>query len=74
MNNIKEKLKELTNKSDEEIAIIDEILNNHFVIGKNNKGKIIADFKEKLKITDDEADNLYNQCSEIIIKGIFKRK
>lgn len=74
MNNIKEKLKELTNRSDEEIVIIDEILNNHFVIGKNNKEKIIADFKEKLKITDDEADNLYNQCSEIIIKGIFKRK
>ena len=74
MNNIKEKLKELTNKRDEEIAIIDEILNNHFAIGKNNKEKIIVDFKEKLKITDDEADNLYNQCSEIIIKGIFKRR
>lgn len=74
MNNIKEKLKELTNRSDEEIVIIDEILNNHFVIGKNNKEKIIVDFKEKLKITEDEADNLYNQCSEIIIKGIFKRK
>ncbi|HHU54703.1 MAG TPA: hypothetical protein GXZ63_02675 [Mollicutes bacterium] len=74
MNNIKEKLKELTNRSDEEIVIIDETLNNHFVIGKNNKEKIIADFKEKLKITEEEADNLYNQCSEIIIKGIFKRK
>ena len=43
-------------------------------MGKNNKEKIIIDLKEKLKITDDEADNLYNQCSEIIIKGIFKRK
>lgn len=74
MNDIKEKLKKLTNRSDEEIVIIDEILNNHFVIGKNNKEKIIIDLKEKLKITDIEADNLYNQCSEIIIKGIFKRK
>ena len=74
MNDIKEKLKKITNRSDEEIVIIDEILNNHFVIGKNNKKKIIVDLKEKLKITDDEADNLYNQCSEIIIKGIFKKK
>ena len=73
MNNIKEKLKELTNRSDEEIVVIDEILNNHFVVGKNNKEKIMADFKEKLKITDEEADELYNQCSEIIVKGIFKR-
>ena len=56
MNNIKEKLKELTNRSDEEIVIIDEILNNHFVIGKNNKETIIADFREKFKITTDETE------------------
>ena len=74
MNNIKEKLKELTQKSDEEIVIIDEILNEHFIIGRNNKEKIIADFKDKLNINDNEADVLYNQCSEIIVKGIFKRK
>lgn len=74
MNNIKEKLKELTNKSDEEINVIDEILNSHFIVGKNNKEKIIADFKEKLNLSDEGADNLYNQCSEIIVKGIFKRK
>ena len=74
MNNIKDKLKEITKRNDEEIAIIDEILNNHFVIGRHNKEKIIADFKEKLNLNDEEADNLYNQCSEIIVKGIFKRK
>ena len=74
MNNIKEKLKELTNRSDDEVTIIDEILNNHFIVGRNNKEKIVADFKQKLNLTDEEADNLYNQCSEIIVKGIFKRK
>lgn len=73
MNNIKEKLKELTNKSDDEVTIIDEILNNHFIVGRNNKQKIVEDFKEKLNLTDQEADSLYNQCSEIIVKGIFKR-
>ena len=73
MKDIKEQLKELTKRSDEEIAVIDEILNNHFIIGKNNKEKIITDFKEKLNLSDEEADNLYNQCSEIIVKGIFKR-
>lgn len=74
MNDIKEKLKELTARSDEEISIINEILNSHFIIGKNNKEKIIEDFKEKLSINDKEADELYNQCSETIVKGIFKRK
>ena len=74
MNDIKGKLKELTNRRDEEITIIDEVLNNHFIIVQNNKKKIIEDLKEKLNISDDEANNLYNQCSEIIVKGIFKRK
>ena len=32
------------------------------------------DIKEKLNLNDEDADNLYNQCSEIIVKGIFKRK
>ena len=73
MRNIKEKIKELTKRSDEEVTIIDEILNNHFIIGKNNKEKILEDFQEKLKISYEEADELYNECSEIIVKGIFKR-
>ena len=72
MNNIKEKLKKLTNRSDDEINIIDEILNNHFIVGRNNKEKIIADFKEKLNLNNEDANDLYNQCSEIIVKGIFK--
>ena len=74
MNNIKEKLKEVTNRSDAEIAIIDDVLNSHFVIGKHNKEKIIADFKRLLNLDDKEADDLYNQCMEIIVKGIVKRK
>ena len=32
MNNMKEKLKEVTKRSDEEVAVIDEILNSHFVM------------------------------------------
>ena len=73
MNDIKERLKELTKRSDEEVAIIDEILNSHFLIGKNNKKSIIADFKEKLNLNDKQADELYNQCSEIIVKSILKK-
>ena len=74
MNDIKLKLKEVTKRSDEEIAIIDDILNTHFVIGRHNKEKIIEDFKEKLNLNYEQADELYNQCSEIIVKGIFRRK
>lgn len=73
MNDIRGRLKELTGKSEEECNIINDILNSHFLIGKNNKEKIIEDFKNKLSLSYEEANELYNKCSEIIVKGIFKR-
>lgn len=72
MKTIINELIEKTNKSENECKIINEILESHFIIGRNNKEKIINDFKEKLNIDYKEADKLYNICSEIIVKGIFK--
>lgn len=74
MKDIRGKIKELTNRSEEECNIINDILNNHFIIGKNNKIKICEDFKNKLNINDEDADDLYNMCYEIIVKSIFNRK
>lgn len=73
MKDIREKIKEVTRRDDEECNIINDILNNHFIIGHNNKKKIINDFMEKLNISEDDADKLYNECSEIIVKGIFRK-
>lgn len=74
MNNIKHKLKERTNYSDLECSIIDDVLNKHFIIGRNNKKKIINDFMEQLHIDEKDSDELYNICCDIIVKGIFERK
>ncbi len=73
MNKMQSKLMEKTGRSEEECLIIDDILNNHFIIGKNNKIKICNDFMTKLNIDEQEADELYNQCAEIIVKGIFRK-
>lgn len=70
MNDIKEKLKELTARSDEEISIINEILNSHFIIGKNNKEKTINLLMEKLDYDYDKADEIYNIASKIITTNI----
>jgi len=74
MKDIKGRLQELTGRSPEECEKIDEILNSHFLIGHNNKDKFIADFEEKLSLSHDEADELYNQCMEVIVGGFFKKK
>lgn len=65
-------LKEKTNRSETDCIIINDILNNHFIIGHNNKEKIKSDFIGKLNISEREADKLYNICAEIIAGGIFK--
>lgn len=66
------KLKELTNYSEENCILINEIIESHFIIGRNNKIKIMNDFIEKLKIPEEKADELYNICMQIILKNILK--
>ncbi len=67
------KLKENTSYNAEECLIIKDVLDNHFIIGHNNKEKIINDFALKLNISAKEANELYNICAEIIIKSIIKK-
>lgn len=66
-----EKLMEVTKREENECIIINDVLENHFIIGRNNKEKIMNDFQEKLNIDKEEADKLYNVCMETIVKGIF---
>lgn len=67
-----EKLKEVTKREESECIIINDILENHFIIGKNNKEKIKKDFMEKMQMSEKDADELYNICMRTVVKGIFE--
>lgn len=64
------KLGEVTNLSEEKCIIINDILEEHFIIGKNNKEKIISDISEKLETTREESKNIYELAMSIIGSGI----
>lgn len=64
------KLGEVTNLSEEKCIIINDILEEHFIIGKNNKEKIISDISEKLETTKEESENIYESAMSIIGSGI----
>lgn len=64
------KLGEVTNLSEEKCIIINDILEEHFIIGKNNKKKIISDISEKLETTREESENIYELAMSIIGSGI----
>lgn len=65
-----EKLIEMTHMSENECIIINEILENHFIIGRKNKEKMKNDFISKLNVNEKEADEIYNICMEIIMKSM----
>lgn len=65
------KLQEKTGKTENECGIIKEILDNHGIIGRKNKEKIIADFIKELNLDKRDANDLYNDCMEIILKNIL---
>lgn len=66
------KLIEKTGRNETECVEINNIIENNFIIGKRNKEKMMNDFMQKLKMSESEADELYNICAELIVKGIFK--
>lgn len=66
-------LEKETQLSREECLIINDVLENNFIIGKKNKNKIITSLIEKLNINYEESENIYNVSIKIILSSI-KRK
>lgn len=65
-----EKLSKQTNYDERKCNLINSIIEDTFIIGKNNKEKMIVEFKEKLKIEEQEANKVYEIVMQIIGTGI----
>ncbi|MBR1680045.1 MAG: hypothetical protein IJ743_04910 [Bacilli bacterium] len=69
-------IKELASKTglNEELCNkINEILESTFLIGKNNKDKILNDICSKLNIPQEKADEIYNAAMGILGNGILDK-
>lgn len=62
-------LQEKTNYSEEQCITINQVLENTFIIGKNNKQQIIDDLMQN-SFTEDDAENIYDISKNIIISEI----
>lgn len=65
-----EQLRSKTKFSKEKCISINEILEQRFIIGRNNKAKILNDLKEKLDINCEEAENIYDISMSIITSSL----
>ena len=68
-----ERLMKQTEYDEEKCSIVNNILESHFLIGKNQKEKIITDFIEKLNINREESNELYNNCVSILSNGLKEK-
>ena len=59
-------LGEKLNFSEEKCILINDVLEDNFLIGKNNKEKILAGFMEKLVVDEKEANRIYESAASII--------
>ena len=66
-------LQEKTNLSSDKCILVNDVLENHFLIGKKNKDRMKEDLKKQLKIGEQEAEELYI-ISMDILKDSLKEK
>lgn len=63
-------LEKVTGLDNGKCTIINSILEGHFLLGKNNKEKIVSDIQNKLNVTSEEAEKIYESAMSVIGSGI----
>ncbi len=64
------KLQNESSFSEERCILINDVLEKHFLIGKNNKNKVITELSEKLLIEENDAEKIYNISNNIILNEV----
>ena len=59
-------LERVTRLDYDKCTMVNSILEDYFLIGKNNKEKIVYDLINKLNVTNEEAENIYDSAISII--------
>ena len=65
-----QELQEKLNYNEEKCIIINDILENNFLIGKKNKEIMINEFITKLDVSYEEANKIYETAMNILSKEI----
>lgn len=77
-------IKELSEKlgyDEEKCTLINSVIEDYFIIGKSNKEKVLADLIEKVGVSNEDANKIYDVAMGIIAKEVkdkilhpFKKK
>ena len=59
-------LSKQTGYDEEKCILINDIIENYFIFGRKNKDKIIQDLQVKVKLNEDDSENVYDIAIKII--------
>lgn len=71
--NFIEELSKATGLDHRDCVIVNDILESHFIVGKKNKEKMIFDIAEKLHLSKERAENIYDSAMSIIGTGVIDK-
>ncbi len=66
-------LSKQTGYDEEKCTLINNIIENYFILGRKNKEKIIKDLQIKANLNEDDSENVYDIAIKIIT-GEIKNK
>ena len=69
-------IQELANRTGFDIqkcTQINNVVEEVFIIGKNNKDKLIDALKSKLNLSDEDANHIYEVVAEILSSGVLDK-
>lgn len=66
-------LSDITGLDKEKCTIINSVIEDTFLIGKKSKNKMIEGFKEKLNLSDEEAEKIYETAMELITTSMKEK-
>lgn len=63
-------LSKQTGYNEEKCTLINSIIENYFILGRNNKGKIIKELQAKASLSEDDSENIYDITMKIITEEV----
>lgn len=64
------KLTDITGLAGEKCTTLNSIIEDHFLIGRHNKEKMVADIEARLDVAKAEAEKLYESAMRVIGEGL----
>ena len=65
-----EELSKRLNLEESKVILINDILEDHMLVGRKNKEKIVSEIVDKLYISNEEAENIYKEFMNIFTSEI----